>query len=49
MKKRNWGRIINIVSVHGLVASTQKAAYVAAKHGIVGQWHPIYRSGNLQY
>lgn len=36
MKKRNWGLIINIASVHGLVASTQKAAYVAAKHGIVG-------------
>jgi 3-hydroxybutyrate dehydrogenase len=36
MKKRNWGRIINIASVHGLVGSTQKAAYVAAKHGIIG-------------
>lgn len=36
MKKRRWGRIINIASVHGLVASAQKAAYVAAKHGIVG-------------
>ncbi len=36
MKKNNWGRIINIASVHGLVASMQKAAYVAAKHGIVG-------------
>jgi 3-hydroxybutyrate dehydrogenase len=36
MKKRNWGRIINIASVHGLVGSTQKSAYVAAKHGIVG-------------
>ncbi|BEI40689.1 3-hydroxybutyrate dehydrogenase [Polynucleobacter sp. HIN9] len=36
MKERNWGRIINIASVHGLVASIQKAAYVAAKHGIVG-------------
>jgi 3-hydroxybutyrate dehydrogenase len=36
MKKRNWGRIINIASVHGLVASTQKSAYVAAKHGIIG-------------
>ena len=36
MKKRNWGRIINIASVHGLVASTQKSAYVAAKHGLVG-------------
>jgi 3-hydroxybutyrate dehydrogenase len=36
MKTRNWGRIINIASTHGLVASAQKAAYVAAKHGIVG-------------
>ena len=36
MKKRNWGRIINIASVHGLVGSIQKSAYVAAKHGIVG-------------
>jgi 3-hydroxybutyrate dehydrogenase len=36
MKKRNWGRIINIASTHGLVASVQKAAYIAAKHGIVG-------------
>lgn len=36
MRKSNWGRIINIASVHGLVASTQKAAYVTAKHGLVG-------------
>jgi 3-hydroxybutyrate dehydrogenase len=36
MKKRNWGRIVNIASAHGLVASSQKSAYVAAKHGIVG-------------
>ena len=36
MKKRNWGRIINIASAHGLVASVEKVAYVAAKHGIVG-------------
>ncbi|HTF02765.1 MAG TPA: 3-hydroxybutyrate dehydrogenase [Bacteroidia bacterium] len=36
MKKRNWGRIINIASVHGLVASEYKSAYVAAKHGLVG-------------
>ena len=36
MKKRNWGRIINIASVHGLVGSIQKSAYVAAKHGIIG-------------
>jgi 3-hydroxybutyrate dehydrogenase len=35
-KKRKWGRIINIASAHGLVASGQKAAYVAAKHGVVG-------------
>jgi len=36
MKQRNWGRVLNIASVHGLVASAQKSAYVAAKHGIVG-------------
>ena len=36
MKERQWGRIINIASVHGLVASVNKSAYVAAKHGIVG-------------
>lgn len=36
MKSRNWGRIVNIASVHGLVASTHKAAYVAAKHGVIG-------------
>jgi 3-hydroxybutyrate dehydrogenase len=36
MKQRGWGRIINIASAHGLVASVEKAAYVAAKHGIVG-------------
>lgn len=36
MKEAGWGRIINLASVHGLVASPYKAAYVAAKHGIVG-------------
>lgn len=36
MKAANWGRIINIASVHGLVASAEKSAYVAAKHGLVG-------------
>ena len=36
MKQRNWGRIINVASTHGLVASAQKSAYVASKHGIVG-------------
>jgi 3-hydroxybutyrate dehydrogenase len=36
MKTRNWGRIINIASAHGLVGSAQKSAYVAAKHGLVG-------------
>ena len=36
MKKRNWGRIINIASAHGLVASANKSAYVAAKHGVIG-------------
>ncbi|URI08627.1 3-hydroxybutyrate dehydrogenase [Aquincola tertiaricarbonis] len=36
MKQRNWGRIINVASTHGLVASAQKSAYVASKHGILG-------------
>jgi 3-hydroxybutyrate dehydrogenase len=36
MRERNWGRIVNIASVHGLVASVNKSAYVAAKHGLVG-------------
>ncbi|MBI3284683.1 MAG: 3-hydroxybutyrate dehydrogenase [Burkholderiales bacterium] len=36
MKAQNWGRIINLASVHGLVASAQKSAYVAAKHGLIG-------------
>ena len=36
MRRRNWGRIVNTASVHGLVASVDKAAYVAAKHGVVG-------------
>lgn len=36
MKRNGWGRIVNIASAHGLVASAQKVAYVAAKHGVVG-------------
>jgi 3-hydroxybutyrate dehydrogenase len=36
MKAANWGRIINVASVHGLVASAEKSAYVTAKHGVVG-------------
>src|SRR3546814_4319663 len=36
MRKRGWGRIINIASAHGLSASANKSAYVAAKHGVVG-------------
>ncbi|MBN8902073.1 MAG: 3-hydroxybutyrate dehydrogenase, partial [Rhodospirillales bacterium] len=36
MKARGWGRIVNIASAHGLVASGQKSAYVAAKHAVVG-------------
>ena len=36
MKKQNWGRIINLASAHGLVASPFKSAYVAAKHGVLG-------------
>ncbi len=36
MKRKGWGRIVNIASAHGLVASANKAAYVAAKHGLIG-------------
>jgi len=36
MKKRGWGRVINVASAHGLVASPYKSAYVAAKHGVIG-------------
>jgi 3-hydroxybutyrate dehydrogenase len=36
MRQRGWGRIINLASVHGLVGSVHKAAYVAAKHGLIG-------------
>ena len=41
MKARGWGRIINIASAHGLVASPFKSAYVTAKHGIVGMTKTI--------
>jgi 3-hydroxybutyrate dehydrogenase len=36
MREKGWGRIVNIASAHGLTASPYKAAYVAAKHGVVG-------------
>lgn len=36
MREQGWGRIINIASVHGMVASANKSAYVAAKHGLLG-------------
>ena len=36
MYERGWGRVVNIASVHGLVASAYKSAYVSAKHGVVG-------------
>ena len=36
MKARKWGRIVNIASVHGLIASAYKSAYVTAKHGVIG-------------
>jgi len=36
MKKRNWGRIINVASVHGKIASINKSPYVASKHGVIG-------------
>jgi 3-hydroxybutyrate dehydrogenase len=36
MKAKGWGRIINVASVHGLVASPYKSAYISAKHGLIG-------------
>lgn len=36
MKQRRWGRIINVASLHGLVASPYKSAYISAKHGLLG-------------
>src|SRR5215510_3297606 len=36
MKERGWGRIVNVASAHGLIASPFKSAYIAAKHGLVG-------------
>jgi 3-hydroxybutyrate dehydrogenase len=36
MRRRNWGRILNVASTHGLVASAEKSAYVASKHGVIG-------------
>ena len=44
MRQKNWGRIINIASAHGLVASAGKSAYVTAKHGLVG----MTKSGALE-
>ena len=41
MKRNKWGRIINISSIHGLVASPFKSAYVAAKHGLFGFTKPL--------
>lgn len=41
MKKRGWGRIINLASAHGLVASPFKSAYVTAKHGVIGMTKTI--------
>ena len=45
MKARGWGRIINIASAHGLVASPFKSAYVAAKHGIIGLTKTVAMEG----
>lgn len=41
MKKKNWGRVINLASAHGLVASPFKSAYVTAKHGVIGMTKTI--------
>ena len=45
MKARGWGRLINLASAHGLVASPYKSAYVAAKHGMVGLTKTIALEG----
>jgi 3-hydroxybutyrate dehydrogenase len=45
MKARRWGRIVNVASVHGLVASPFKAAYVAAKHGLIGLTRTVALEG----
>lgn len=45
MKARKWGRIINVASAHGLVASPFKSAYVAAKHGVVGMTKAVALEG----
>jgi 3-hydroxybutyrate dehydrogenase len=52
MYERGWGRIVNVASVHGLVASPYKAAYVSAKHGVIGLTKTVAleaaaRGGNL--
>ena len=44
MKKKKWGRIINIASAHALVASPFKSAYVAAKHGMLGLTKKVHPS-----
>jgi 3-hydroxybutyrate dehydrogenase len=45
MKARKWGRIVNVASAHGLVASPFKSAYVAAKHGVIGLTKTIAMEG----
>ena len=45
MKARKWGRVINVASAHGLVASPFKSAYVAAKHGVVGMTKTVALEG----
>jgi len=45
MRELGWGRIVNIASVHGLVGSINKSAYVASKHGLIG----LTKSAALEY
>ena len=47
MQERRWGRIINIASAHGVVASPNKSAYVAAKHGLLGLTRLSRSNGNI--
>lgn len=49
MKRRGWGRILNIASIHGLVASPFKSAYISAKHGLIGLTKTVAPGGRAPW
>ena len=49
MKRSGWGRIVNIASAHGLVASPFKSAYVSAKHGVLGYFYNHLKDSIMLY